>query len=579
VVSATLVVLLPTTTADAVSSSRPIAVAVGDNGTSYVGFATGGALVRLDADGTKLSPVPLDRPGPVDGLAVGGEGNIWVDYGDSVSLLTPRGHLLTHFSHDPAGGCSEGSSPASRYGGIAVGGSNVYVAARCRPAVEVYSPGGTLRATLSLRATPRGIAWGPAQAGKPARLFVALPDRGEVLTFDAESLRDSSTPVHTLRVRKPGGGEPSEPAGVTADRYGQVVVSDVANNALYFYDANHDYTLYRTLGHPPDPDDSPGSVSSPSAIAQHDQDGGPLSGNLFVADTRNGRVQRWDTGGYTFWVKDVTTPGGVDDDRPVNLSPPEIGGTAEVGGTLSCSRGTWSGDPTSFARAWLRDGSVLAGRTGSTYDVVAADAGHALRCRVTATNRGGSASATSAAVVVDGTPPPVGCTGPVGVSIDSGAVFTTSAAVTLTIRPPAGATTALVSNDGGFDDAVSRTLDPSGCDYSWTLSAVGSERLPRIVYVRFDDDPETFTDDIVLDQVAPRLSSAVLRHRASGWRLLVRADDVTSGVATLQYAARRGGTGAVVGYRDTVRVPSSAAARWVRVADRAGNVGTWRHVG
>ena len=31
----------------------------------------------------------------------------------------------------------------------------------------------------------------------------------------------------------------------------QLTVADMANNALYMVDANHDFSLYRTLGHPP----------------------------------------------------------------------------------------------------------------------------------------------------------------------------------------------------------------------------------------------------------------------------------------------------------------------------------------
>lgn len=597
VVVGALLTTLPATTAEALSESRPVAVAVAHDGTSYVGFADGGALARLSAAGTRLAPVPLDRPGPVDGLAVGGRGNIWVDYGSSVSLLTPRGHVISHFAHDPASACPAGTAPVSRYGGIVAAGGDVYVAARCRKAIEVYGRGGTLRTTVSLPSTPRGIAWAPAQAGKPARLFVALPDVGQVLTYNAETLGHTSSPSNRLHVRRPPGGKTAVPAGVAADRYGQLVVSDVANHALYFYDANHAYAKYRTLGHPSSPGDSPGSVNYPSAIAQHEQDGGPLSGNLFVADTRNGRIQRWDTGGYTYWATRVAAPGDVVADHPVNLSRPHLSGTAAVGGTLSCSNGTWSGAPTSYARAWLRDGAVLAGRTSTTYVVEAGDAGHVISCRVTARNAAGAASATSAGATIPAGPAPgapvntsaptingsaapgqtltcdpgtwtggptyafawrrggvqvatgpayivgsgdvgasltcvvtatnavgstiatsravvvwAGCVGPVGVSIDAGAVVTRSVAVTLTIRAPAGATAALISNDGGFDDAASRPLDSPACTYAWNLSPVGSGPQTRIVYVRFDWDSQTFTDDIVLDEFASRVGDLVSRR-------------------------------------------------------------------
>jgi len=85
---------------------------------------------------------------------------------------------------------------------------------------------------------------------------------------------------------------------------------------------------------------------------------------------------------------------------PVNAALPVISGTAAVAQTLSCSTGTWSNSPASFAYGWQRDGQAIAGANASSYVVVAADAGHQLTCTVTATNTGGSAAATSAAVAV-----------------------------------------------------------------------------------------------------------------------------------------------------------------------------------
>ncbi len=92
---------------------------------------------------------------------------------------------------------------------------------------------------------------------------------------------------------------------------------------------------------------------------------------------------------------------------PLNTAVPVIAGTPTVGQILSCSTGAWSYTPTSYAYQWLADGSALAGQTGATHTIAAADAGHALTCQVTATNPGGTASATSAATdpVKPGPPP------------------------------------------------------------------------------------------------------------------------------------------------------------------------------
>jgi hypothetical protein len=86
---------------------------------------------------------------------------------------------------------------------------------------------------------------------------------------------------------------------------------------------------------------------------------------------------------------------------PKLIAPPVLSGSALPGHTLTCSRGTWSNDPTSFAYAWLRDGSAIAGATGTTYVVEIADEARELSCSVTATGAGGRAApATSAPVLV-----------------------------------------------------------------------------------------------------------------------------------------------------------------------------------
>ena len=82
---------------------------------------------------------------------------------------------------------------------------------------------------------------------------------------------------------------------------------------------------------------------------------------------------------------------------PTNTTAPAISGTAQVGQTLTCSQGTWSNAPTSYAYQWMRNGVAISGATASTYTPVAADVGNPLTCTVTATNSGGTASVTSAA--------------------------------------------------------------------------------------------------------------------------------------------------------------------------------------
>ncbi len=109
---------------------------------------------------------------------------------------------------------------------------------------------------------------------------------------------------------------------------------------------------------------------------------------------------------------------GVDETFTTKLSPqvplihpnPSITGTPANGQVLTCHAGTPAGAAVTLAYAWLRDQIPIAGATNATYSVKGQDTGHHLQCRVTTTDGGGSASATSAFVTI-----PVG-----GVAVSAG---------------------------------------------------------------------------------------------------------------------------------------------------------------
>ena len=93
---------------------------------------------------------------------------------------------------------------------------------------------------------------------------------------------------------------------------------------------------------------------------------------------------------------------------PVDSSLPSITGTVQQGQPLSATTGTWTRTPTSYTYQWQDcDASGasctnIAGATATGYDPVSADVGGTLRVVVTATNAGGSASATSPASSIVG---------------------------------------------------------------------------------------------------------------------------------------------------------------------------------
>ena len=96
-------------------------------------------------------------------------------------------------------------------------------------------------------------------------------------------------------------------------------------------------------------------------------------------------------------VDTIPVAGGTPVAPPVNSVAPSISGTPTSGQTLTANDGTWSDSPT-FTRQWKADGAAISGQTGSTLLLDDSYVGKSITVTVTATNTGGSVSATSAAV-------------------------------------------------------------------------------------------------------------------------------------------------------------------------------------
>lgn len=90
-----------------------------------------------------------------------------------------------------------------------------------------------------------------------------------------------------------------------------------------------------------------------------------------VTAARAGFVPANATSGGTAQVTEGTIAG----------SKPTMSGTFAVGATLQATAGTWTSG-TTLSYAWLRNGSVIAGATGATYKLTAADADQKLSVRV-----------------------------------------------------------------------------------------------------------------------------------------------------------------------------------------------------
>jgi FG-GAP-like repeat len=152
----------------------------------------------------------------------------------------------------------------------------------------------------------------------------------------------------------------------------------------------------------PNPITSANGVNGPVAVGIADFDG----------DTRPDlAVTSRDNATMRFFKNTTTIP------APINTARPQVSGTPQVGAQLTCSPGTWEGNPTQpFTYVWDRAPRAttdpndpawaqINGASGTTYTVQAADAGSRVRCRVGAVNGFGSGEAKSDSRRTDSGPP------------------------------------------------------------------------------------------------------------------------------------------------------------------------------
>jgi hypothetical protein len=146
---------------------------------------------------------------------------------------------------------------------------------------------------------------------------------------------------------------------------------------------------------------------------------------------------------------------------------------------------------------------------------------------------------------------------------------------------PPGDTHILLSNDGGFRDAVSA---PLATNIPWRLDSSGPERLPKTIYARFSPNGTTYQDDIILDETPPAVTLAeianpeLLPASASKrtYHLHVKARDRTAGVSRMQITTNRTRPGKRRRYHSRVNFRAASAKIFVRVRDRAGNWSRWK---
>jgi DNA-binding beta-propeller fold protein YncE len=238
-----------------------------------------------------------DLTSPSD-VAVDAAGNLWVaDFeGDFVQKFSPGGQPLERIGQ-------KGSAPGQFAGpsGVTVDGQgNVYVADTNNQRIQKLSASGQ-----SLALWGKG-GDGPGQFRLPSG--VAVDDLGKVYVADRgnhriQVLSPGGEPLAQWGTRGPAPGQFWAPSGVAVDQKGQLYVADSTNQRVQVLSASgQPLAQWGWEGA------DPGRFEFPSSVAVDS------SGNVYVSDTRNSRIQKLSSAGEPLAVWGIVT--GANTPRP-----------------------------------------------------------------------------------------------------------------------------------------------------------------------------------------------------------------------------------------------------------------------
>ncbi|HKN63607.1 MAG TPA: GH25 family lysozyme [Gaiellaceae bacterium] len=212
--------------------------------------------------------------------------------------------------------------------------------------------------------------------------------------------------------------------------------------------------------------------------------------------------------------------------QPTNLRPPQILGSAQVGQTLTSSVGTWTGSPTKFTYRWRRCNAAgtsclaIPHATGARRTLTPDDIGSTLSLVVTATGKGGSASATTEPtdLVVVAPLPPVSIGSQTVRRGVAGNLRTADGRATVTWQPgavPVGKTVSLTSFSGALavpGSEVSLSVPGlSSKGFRWPLDLTYAQPQQSRTVLGYS------TDGRVFHPVPPLQPAQLLPGTAVGW--------------------------------------------------------------
>jgi GH25 family lysozyme M1 (1,4-beta-N-acetylmuramidase) len=212
--------------------------------------------------------------------------------------------------------------------------------------------------------------------------------------------------------------------------------------------------------------------------------------------------------------------------RPANLKPPQVLGTSQVGQILTSSVGTWTGSPAKFTYRWRRCNAAgtsciaIPRATGARRTLTPDDLGSTLSLVVTATGKGGSASATTETtdLVVAAPLPPVSVGSQTVRRGIAGSLRTEDGRATVTWQPgavPVGKTVSLTTFDGPLalpGSEVSLSVPGlSSKGFRWPLDLMYAQPQPSRTVLGYS------TDGRVFHTVPPLQPAQLPPGTAVGW--------------------------------------------------------------
>lgn len=353
--------------------SQPFSLAVGPDGNLW--FTDAGATSAIGTIDPTTHAIAefstgLKAGSKPAGITVGPDGNLWFTDGTSaIGTINPTTHEISEFS----AGLNPGSAPQQ---GITTGpDGNVW-----------FNDRGTTRAVGMINPTTHAISEFSTglNAGSSPGAAITLGTDGNLWFVDPGT-------TGAIGMVNPTTHAIAEFATGTGSTPGRLAVGPDGN--LWFTDKGAGVQAIASI----DPS-THAIVKYSSGLNMNSAPGGINTGpdgNVWFTDQGTTRAM-----------------GRVGTDAPAaSVTPPTVTGTGGVNVAQTCGGDTWSTwagqqpsrDEFGFdGHQWLLDGSPIAGATGTSYRPTAADAGHQLSCKVTATYAllGVTVSATSDSVQV-----------------------------------------------------------------------------------------------------------------------------------------------------------------------------------